>query len=690
MPVMDGFDFVDRLRRVAETTTLLGYWRVACVLICGNMHTFFRTWLVIMLKTLIELKARLRYLIDRAFAREFAGQLLLFFVLVVTVTLIGMTAVFFGLFSEENANISGIPHNIDKGFWDSLWWSLNQVLRLRGFERMYGASAVLLAYAFFLSLMGLVVFSVLISLINNTMRSRIEALRSGETPVLERGHVLVLGWNNKVYSVLRQLASLEPGLKAVILAPREINVMQEKLRVAGIAREPITVILRSGIPSNRSELQRVALDHASSVIMLSTGADDSESIKSMVLLAAKDDWPGKAPTLTSEIAHERNYELARIASRDRLQIVSSAKVISKVIVQAIRNPGLSSIYNELFSHAGNSIYVQQVPECSDVAIENIAYRIADAIPVGITWAKQQDGNIRHAAALNPEPDYEIAEDEKLVLLARGLPVHYVASESGCQSKVAREGGGHTRVPRRILLIGWSDMIHDILLELNAHALQGSEISILAGKTAEQAGKLIEEHQDEALQNLSLDFIEGDAAEAAVYSHIDLGSYQSIVVLADDWDDKGDVDTRTLRILLRLSELRKYDKAPAHTVVELMDEANRDLIVGLGVDDVVISPNVVSAQLAQIARQDVLGPIYRELLSAGGVEISLRPAGDYVALETDCHYNDLIYAAQQKLEIALGLRLAGNKGEVLLNPPRDKTWRLAEDDQVIVLAQQLYQ
>jgi hypothetical protein len=643
-----------------------------------------------MLKTLKELRARVRYLIDRAFAREFTGQLLLLFVLVVTVTLFGMTAIFFGLFSAENTNISGIHHDIDKGFWDSLWWSLNQVLPLRGFERMYHATGVVLAYAFFLSLMGLVVFSTLISLINNTMLGRIEALRRGETPVLERDHVLVLGWNNKVFSVLRQLARLQPGLKVVILAPREINYMQEELRVAGIQRERITVILRSGIPSNRSELERVAMDYASSIIILSTDADDSESIKSMVLLAAKDDWPGKAPSLTAEIAHEYNYELAKIASRDRLQIVSSAKVISKVIVQTIRNPGLSAVYNELFSPVGNSIYVQQVPECTDVAIEDIAYRITDAIPIGITWQKQQAGGVRHAVALNPEPDYEVAADEKLVFVARGVPVNYRASATACQSLLAREGGGHTSVPHRVLLIGWTDMIHDILLELNAHALQGTEISILSRMTQEEARRRIEQREEATLQNLDLEFIEGDATSAAAYAGINLGSFQSIVVFADDRDDKGDVDTRTLRILLRLSDLRKYDKVRAHTVAELVDEANRDLIAGLGVDDVIISPGMVSAQLAQIARQSMLGPIYRELLSAGGVEISMRPAGSYVALDTDCRYDDLTYAAQQKLEIALGLRLVRNNGEVLLNPSRDRTWRLGAQDQVIVLAQQLYQ
>jgi hypothetical protein len=232
------------------------------------------------------------------------------------------------------------------------------------------------------------------------------------------------------------------------------------------------------------------------------------------------------------------------------------------------------------------------------------------------------------------------------------------------------------------------MIHDILRELNAHALQGTEISILSGEPPGEDRRRIEHLEQSAFQNLSLEFIEGDAADATAYSGIDLSSYQSIVVFADDWGE-GDVDTRTLRILLRLSDLRKYDKRLAHTVVELMDEANRDLIAGLGVDDVVISPIVVSAQLAQIARQDVLGPIYRELLSAGGVEISLRPARDYVALDTDCRFEDLIHAVQQKLEIALGLRLASH-GKVLLNPPRNKTWRLTEDDQIIVLAQQIYQ
>ena len=637
-----------------------------------------------------KLQENIRYLIDQAFAHKFVGQFLLFITLVTTVTLIGITAMFFGLFSEENAGIRSIPRDIDAGFWDSLWWSLNQVMRLKGFEQAYGATGPVLAYSLFLSIMGLVVFSVLISLINNTMRSRIEALRKGDTQVLERDHVLLLGWNNKVFSILQQLARLKPGVKVVILAPREIDIMQEQLRVAGIKRENIKVILRSGTPSNHGELDRVAVDQAASVIVLATDADDSETIKTMVLLTVRQDWYGEPPVLTSEIALEQNYELAKIAARNRLHIISSSRVISKVIVQTVRNPGLAAVYSELFSPDGNSVHVLGIPECTDRPIADIAHGLKDAIPLGITWDEQRENRVRHAAGLNPEPDYEVADDERLVLLTRGLPVTCSMPDRIPESRIVREGGSVPHVPARVLLIGWTDILYDLLQELDAHALLGTEVTVLSNVEQDEVQQRIESHQINDLKNLTLVFHEGDGVMQAAWKDIELSGFQSIVVLADASDEQGDADTRTLRILLRLSDLRKQHDNRAHTVAELLDENNRALLAGLDVDDIVISPEVVSAQLAQIARQEVLAPIYRELLSAGGVEISLRPAGDYVQLDTDCTFSDLVYSSQQKMEIALGLRLAQHGGEVLLNPSRQATWRLGDHDKVIVLAQQVYQ
>jgi hypothetical protein len=633
-------------------------------------------------------RARLRYLIDRAFARELTGQLILLLLMTFSLTVIGMTALFFGLFGAENAAVKGIPANPDRNYTDALWWALNMVLDLRGFGEMYGATGIVLIYSLFLSIMGLVVLSVLISLINNTMRGRIDAIRSGGTPVLEKNHVLILGWNNKIYSVLRQIALLQPKQKVVILAPREIDYMQGQLRLAGIGDKAVRVILRSGVPSNRSELDRVALDEARSVIVLATDSDDSETIKTLVLLAGKNDWPARVPTLTCEVAHARSQELAAIAARRRVNLVSSSTIVSKMIVQTMRNPGLAAVFSELFSPEGNNLYVQHVTQSTGLTVEENAYHFPSAIPIGITWDKASNGASAHAVALNPEPDYDIAADERLVAIAGSLPLVYLQQAQPPTDIPEEHAVVYRSVPERVLIIGWSGTIADILLEIDAHAVQGTEVTLLSRMSADDAraaagGRTLD------FSNIDLHLRQGDITDASAYEGLQLDSFGSLVVLADDAAEGAEVDTRTLRVLLRLSDLRKYDSVRAHTVVELMDAEDLNLLTNLEIDDVIVSPDMVSAQLAQIAQQPVLGPIYRELLSAGGVEIAVRPASEYVDAGASVQFNDLVLAAQQKLEIALGLRL-GATGELLLNPARDVQWVLGEGDSVVVLAQQVYQ
>ena len=635
-----------------------------------------------------ELSERIRYLVDRAFAREFAGQLMLFLILVIFFTLVGMSATFFGLFAPENADVRGIRRGIDAGFWDSLWWSMQHVLSLRTLERMYGATGPILAYTVTLSIIGLAVFGILVSLINNTMRSRIDKLKKGETAVKERGHVLILGWNNKIFAILRQLAAREPGLKVVILAPIRSEKMQDELRVAGILQESVTVILRSGIPSNRRELERVAINHASSIIILSTDADDSEAIKTLVLLASWDEWRRERPTLTAEITLEENYELANIAARGRLFVISSGRVVSKMIVQTIRNPGLAAVYHELFSTWGSSIHVEQIAACADRTLGDIAHGFANAIPIGLTWEEERDGRVYHAAGLNPGADYDVADDESLVLLARRLPVRYTPIEAPYESGLFNDGVTRMSQRRKVMIIGWSDLLYDVLKELNAHVLSGTKVAVLSTLKPEEANERLSGKLHDELEYLEVEHLHGDAIEESAYADLALTEYQSLVVLADEAAARSDVDTRTLRILLRLNNLLGDRSDRPHTVVELHDENNRDLLSGLGVDDIIISPDVISAQLAQIARSAILGPIYRELLSAGGVEISIRPASHYVELGNDCRFDDLLYAAAQKMEIALGLRCA-RTGNMRLNPDRSMSWQFGETDQLIVLAQQVY-
>ncbi len=641
-----------------------------------------------------EFKERVRYALDELFAREIAGQVALFLTVVGVVILIGTTAVFFGLFAVENANVASIPRDVDAGFLDALWWSSKLVLNLPGLHQTYGATWPILIYALVLSFSSLASFAILISLVRTIIRRRLESLRKGDTPVKERDHILLLSWTGKTIPVLRQIAKLRAHSRVVILAPREVIAMQESLRSAGVSRLPVKVILRSGAPSNADELIRVAANRAASVVVFSPSHDgqatgrDSEAIKTMMLLTGSVDMEGRRPTLIAEIEDPHNLELASMAGRGQFQIVASGTVISKVIVQCIRNPGLSAVYRELFEPTGNGIYIENVPAAQGRTMREMAARMPDAVPIGVTWNEAADGTQRIAAALNLEPEYELDDDDSLIVIARHPGARLAETPTAPTNNTEARAAGSGRsanTPRRVMLIGWNGELYDILAELDLHALGGAEITLLSVVPEDDAAERVAQFLDAPLKNVSLEFRTGNPVNRSAYQNLDLQDFDCIVVLADDAAEAAEVDAYTLRIVLRLSDVRGESPA-VHTVVELADGMNRPLFDTLAVTDIVASADIVSAELAQTARQPVLGPVYRELLRAGGVELSVRPVSDYLPEVSRCTFADLVLAAQANLETAVAVMVGS---EVLLNPPREVYQRVDDSLELVVLAQQLY-
>jgi Trk K+ transport system NAD-binding subunit len=407
-----------------------------------------------------------------------------------------------------------------------------------------------------------------------------------------------------------------------------------------------------------------------------------------VQLAARKGWPGPQPTITVELKEEMSRELAQIASRNRAHIVTSSSLISRVIVQTIRNPGLSAVFSEIGSTEGNNLRVQHVPQSVGKTIEEIAHQFPAAIPIGVSWKKKEGAGQVHAVALNPEPDYDLAADDRIVFLSGESPIRHVVQSYEAPANIIASPPTAPNVPEKILVIGGSEIIDDMLLQIDEHAMHGTKITILTENPVVQIEELIQQSQSEPFKNIDTEVVEGDAASATVYDELDLSSYDCIVALASTLSEDSDADTQTLRVLLRLFDLRTYDKQRAHTVVELTDETNKDMFLELGVDDIVVSTDIVSASLAQVAQEPVLGPIYRELLRVGGVEISLRPLTDYVPPDSQYRFDDLVFSAQQKLEIALGIK-SGPDGRIDLNPDRKKVWTAQSNDKIAVLAQQIY-
>ena len=129
------------------------------------------------------------------------------------VVVVGMGAYFFGLMAPESIRAEGIDNSLDAGFVDTFWWSFKHVLDPGAFAKNYGAPVSVLVFGVFTTIMGLVITGALIGFIVNFIQTGMDELKRGSTVIHEINHVLILGWNRKVVSILRffsELGSRQP------------------------------------------------------------------------------------------------------------------------------------------------------------------------------------------------------------------------------------------------------------------------------------------------------------------------------------------------------------------------------------------------------------------------------------------------------------------------------------------------
>ena len=655
------------------------------------------------------------YRINRSLSTGSKFPFLMLAVGTLLLVLAGAQAIYLGLFSRDSLEAEGIDNRFGGGLFDSYWWSIKHVLDPGAFAEDYGAPIPVLLISFTISIGGLVVLGALIGLISASIQQRLARLELGNTRVVETEHVVLLGWGPSVPGLVRNLLRIHPGSAIVILAPRELQMMREGLRRVGIDPHRRNVVLRSGIPSRRAELERVAVRRASSVVVVAHALDeeqegaetDVEAIKTLLVLesllresleADEPDQPSRTaiarlPAVVCEISKNENSEIAKIASRGRVSSVSTADFASRLLVQAARQPGIVDVFERILNRDSGGIIVQSEPAAEGVSFADLAHSVENAVPIGVSWVESARGVDRNAAALNPEPSYEVDEGEKLVFLARNdavlvrnPPQSWPATELEPVEGSASDSS--ERHFESVLILGWNSLIDEIFSELNGHAIGRTRVTVISNASSDQTERLL---ADREFPRLDLEIRRGDTVSRSLLADLVDAEYDCIFTLADE-SDGGDPDARSIMTLLLLGDITARRKRPRtpRVVVELRDGRNRDLLEGSVATAVVVSPDLVSVVMAQISLQPVLGPVYRELLSAGGIEIAMRPATRYARIDEPILHADVISLGQQEFETVLGVRLVGDDGaEVILSPDVGRRWTFGEHDRVIVLSQQIY-
>jgi ion channel POLLUX/CASTOR len=540
-----------------------------------------------------------------------------------------------------------------------------------------------------LTIGGIFIVSALIGVIATGLDERLQELRKGRSTVIEQDHTLILGWSESIYTILSELAIANESEKdpvIVVLAPRDKVEMEDAIAAKVGDTGKTRIVCRTGDPVDLDDLQIVNPDASRSIIVLSGDSDDpdAEVIKTVLALTQ---GPSRRPEpyqIVAEISDASNLEAARLVGGDETVLIDKGITVSRLIVQASRQSGISVVYTDLLDFGGAEIYSRPDPALAGKTFGDALFAYEDCTVIGL----RSNGS----AKLNPPMETPIGPGDEVIAIAEDDSVLAVAKPLAAtvDEAVIVSPNGRTPTPQKVLLLGWNGRAPAVIAELDEYVQPGSAVTVVAD--IDEPGGALERVRGQ-VKRLEVEFRRGNTTDRRTLDALGVDAYSSVIVLCySDALDAQKADARTLVTLLHLRDIGARTGAHFTIVSELLDDRDRQLAQVTKVDDVIVSDKVISLMIAQLSENPWLSTVFQDLFDAEGSEIYMRPAEQYATAGAAVSFATIVEAARRRNEAAVGYRTRDGESDaernfgVTVNPAKSETFTISPGDRVIVLAE----
>ncbi len=491
---------------------------------------------------------------------------------------------------------------------------------------------------------GIVLFGTLIGTISTTMQARLERLRRGRTIVLESGHLVILGWSPWIALLVRDLrqAARAPRRGAiVVLADRDRAEMEDALRAAIGQRQSPRVICRSGDRTIASELHRVNIRAARTVMAI--GSDD----------------PAAAETLS--------------AACDRQVEVVGDDVIADALAMWLATPATAELLGELVSAKRVRVEVCGLPESVGRSFGTAVASIEQARPIGI---RRTAGTL----LLAPPRETVVGAGELLVCASDGSGARW----NGTASPGPPAGQPFllpAPPPARLMVIGWNRTAPGLMVDLDRLVAASSAVTVVCDSDLVSA----EEIALPSLEHMSVHVTRVPEPELEAVSSLADRPCSAIAVLAYHGVAANDADAITLAILMavRRASAASVGDGP-FVVAELIDDKHVDPAMFAGAHKPVARSRLLGDAIALTAITPEARPVLSAFQEADGTSVHAIAATD-LGLVGEHRFADIAAEAYRHGLLAIGIR-SGRGRDARLRVQVDGTAvvNLAEQDEVAVI------
>ena len=522
------------------------------------------------------------------------------------------------------------------------------------------------------TLCGLFITSILIGIITAGVEDKLGELRKGTSVVQEDGHTVIIGFDNNVYDVLRELIVANSNKKhacVVILGEEPKEEMEEAISSHISDAGTTKIICRNGKLHEAYSLERCSVETAKSVIV--NVYDDAKTMKVLLALSAYlKDKEFLFPDMRFVAAMENSQyvEAANIASEGRAEIIYAKDAIARIISNTCRQHGLSQVLSEIFSFDGNELYFEKISELTGKTFKEVVLSLANAIAVGIC----KDGKV----TLNPAMDTVIDADTELVIIEADDGAYKINHDNVVDdTKICNDASVYAEASNNLVVLGTNDKLSIILSEYDKYVEPGTMVVIVDND--------FDEAVLDSYDNLEIKVCAESVSRDMLCKLLDTKA-NNILLMNDDSQESEASDSQTLLRLILLRDIADKSDRSFSITTEMRNADNRRLASQARVDDFVIGSNFASLLMAQISENANMAPLIKELLDESGSELYMKPVAEYVAIGESVNSYTLTESAARKGEVFVGYRHAGE--DVVVNPNKTEMIIFGESDQVVVIAE----
>jgi hypothetical protein len=527
------------------------------------------------------------------------------------------------------------------------------------------------------SLGGLLIFAVLLAVVQDRFNAYLEDLKKGSSPVVERDHILVIGFTAHTMQLLHELClGFENRGKTIVVLSQtdkteleDLIQSEEELQLRGSK-----IVVRTGTAYNISDLKKVSADTCSTAILMpdrdqSAEVKDAFMMQTLIALCSKG-WPIDGHVIVG-CSLPRNKNLFQILGGPQTHVVMLQTFIAKILHRCSVQPGFGSIIHSLFGFQDSELHLSALP-CDMVgkSFGEANKLFSKAVLLGVV----PNDDEKEPVILCPGADYKFSGEEQLISIAED-DIHashvedklYESSMWNSMPELSKEvvPSLSPRKTQTVVIFGWTDLVGFLLFEIESNVGPNSKVVICATKPVEERRaevELAEKRLQKSFVNVTeIEHDVGELGSRAQMEELLAGPGKGasrIFVLGTEAMDPKSADALTITMLVQIRDsIKDWDVAPA-LVPQIRNNSTEALCVSLGLTNYVNSARIPAQIIANITLQPRIIPVLVDLLSEGGaVNSLLAKISDYLpigqAAPTEVNFWNLMSLVQKSGDVLTG-------------------------------------